>query len=157
MESKRTYVQAVKPGLTIEHLRSVSKSDPATTAGTTLLRLCSISTSALRDAAPMKVPIVALLSCDLTVVSTSRLGAAAPAVVHELSRSTIHGVHGKRHPDPFRLMIARSSGWSQTYRSTRGETRTLPPPGTCSHTLRWLATMHVRKTRCKLGCSSSGG
>jgi len=90
----------------------------AARAGTTLLRLCSISTSALRGAAPEKIPIVALLSCDLTVASTSRLGAAAPAAVHELSRTTIHGVHGKKHPDPFRHMIVRSSDWSQTYKST---------------------------------------
>jgi len=65
---------------------------PALAAGAkTLLRLCCISTFAPRDAAHQQEPNDADLSCDLTVASTSRLGAAAPASAYELCRSTMLG------------------------------------------------------------------
>ena len=79
-----------------------------------LFKLCAISASVRIAPEPRKSPISTLRSCAHTVSCTSLAGAFVPASVQELSRPTGHDVQGKRQPDPFRHVTARSSGWSHT-------------------------------------------
>jgi len=75
-----------------------------------LFKLWTISASVRIAPAPRKLPIYTLRSCARTVSCTSLSVALVPASVQEVSRPTVRVVQGKRQPDPFKHMTARSSG-----------------------------------------------